>query len=190
MELTRRDAVAALATLGATTSTAGCVAPTADAEDRVGGEASGTGTDEGDSGVDEEVLIETLTAAAEVLYPSAVDGIDEFVGTFLSGRLDEGPHAAGVRAAVDALETRAESWYGDRFAALDAEDRESLLRETGVAVADEDPNGTTAEQLRYYVVDELLLALYSSPTGGELVGIENPQGYAGGIESYHGGPQA
>ncbi len=190
MELTRRDAVAALATLGVTTSTAGCVAPTADAEDRVGGEASGTGTDEADTGADEEALTETLTAAAEVLYPSAVDGIEEFVETFLAGRLDDGPHAAGVREAVDALDTRAESWYDDRFAALDADDRDSLLRETGAAAAEENPNGTTAERLRYYVVNELLLALYSSPTGGELVGIENPQGHAGGLGSYQRGPEA
>ena len=179
MELTRRDAVAALGALGAGTAAAGCLqqAATSDGEDGAGGDSR-------------EAVGETMVAAAEVLYPSTVDGIDAFVDTFLSGRLDNGPHADGVREAVDALDVRAESWYGDRFAALDAADRESLLGETGVAEADEDPNGTTAEQLRYYVVNELLMALYSSPTGGELVGIENPQGYAGGIDSYHGGPQA
>ena len=174
MELTRRDAVAALGALGAGTAGAGCLQQAA--------------TDEAED--DSKSVQETLVAAAEVLYPSAVDGIDEFVEAFLMGRLDDGPHADGVRAAVDALDTRAESWYGDRFAALAAEDRESLLREAGVAAAAEDPDGTTAEQLRYYVVNELLMALYSSPTGGELVGIENPQGHAGGIDSYQRGPEA
>ena len=174
MELTRRDAVAALGALGAGTASAGCLQQAATSEAKDGGES----------------VQETLVAAAEVLYPSAVEGVEEFVETFLAGRLDDGPHAEGIREAVDALETRAESWYGDRFAALSVADRESLLRETGAAAADEDPDGTTAEQLRYYVINELLLALYSSPTGGELVGIENPQGHAGGIDSYQRGPQA
>jgi hypothetical protein len=173
MELTRRDAVAALGALGAGTAGAGCLqeAATSDAE------------------ASDESVQEALVAAAAVLYPSAVGGIDAFVETFLAGRLDEGAHAEGVRAAVDALERRAESWYGDRFAALDVDDRDSLLQEAGVDAADEDPNGTTAEQIRYYVVNELLMALYSSPTGGELVGIENPQGHAGGLDSYQRGPQ-
>jgi len=56
-------------------------------------------------------------------------------------------------------------------------------------VADENPDGTAAERVRFFVVNELLLALYASPTGGELVGIENPQGYAGGAESYQRGPR-
>ncbi|MFD1640597.1 gluconate 2-dehydrogenase subunit 3 family protein [Halohasta litorea] len=168
MELTRRDAVAALGALGAGTAGAGCLQE--DASD--------------------ESVQEALVATAEVLYPSAVEGIDEFVETFLAGRLDEGPHAEGVRAAVDALETRAESWYGDRFAGLAVGDRDSVLQEAGVAAAEEDPDGTPAERIRYYVVNELLLALYSSPTGGELVGIENPQGHAGGLDSYQRGPEA
>ncbi|MEA1930959.1 MAG: gluconate 2-dehydrogenase subunit 3 family protein [Euryarchaeota archaeon] len=168
MELTRRDAVAALGALGAGTAGAGCLQE--DASD--------------------ESVQEALVATAEVLYPSAVEGIDEFVETFLAGRLDEGPHAEGVRAAVDALERRAESWYGDRFAGLAVDDRDSVLQEAGVAAAEEDPDGTPAERIRYYVVNELLLALYSSPTGGELVGIENPQGHAGGLDSYQRGPEA
>jgi hypothetical protein len=43
--------------------------------------------------------------------------------------------------------------------------------------------------VRYYVVNELLYALYTSPTGGELVGIENPQGHPGGHESYQHEPR-
>ncbi len=173
MELTRRDAVAALGALGAGTAAAGCL------------QQDATGEAE-----DGKRVRETMVAAAEVLYPSAVTGIEEFVDRFLSGRLDDGPHAEGVREAVDALETRAQSWHGERFAALSVEERDSVLRETGAATAEEDPDGTTAERIRYYIVNELLMALYSSPTGGELVGIENPQGYAGGLDTYQRGPQA
>ena len=173
MELTRRDAVAALGALGAGTAVAGCLQQEATSEE-----------------TDGEPVRETMVAVAEVLYPSEVSGVDEFVETFLSGRLDDSPHADGLRGAVDALETRAEAWYDDRVAALAVDERDSLLRETGAATADPDPDGTPAERIRYYIVNELLLALYSSPTGGELVGIENPQGHAGGLDSYQRGPEA
>ena len=174
MELTRRDAVAALGALGAGTAGAGCL-----------GQDAAPGSDD-----DEPSAVETLVAVAEVLYPAEVAGIDEFVETFLSGRLDDGPHAEGLGEAVAALETRAESWYDESVAGLSVDDRESLLRETGADTADEDPNGTPGERIRYYIINELLMALYSSPTGGELVGIENPQGYAGGLDSYQQGPTA
>jgi hypothetical protein len=51
-----------------------------------------------------------------------------------------------------------------------------------------DPRGSDEQRVRYFVVNELLFALYASPTGGELVGIENPQGHPGGIQSYQRGP--
>ena len=88
------------------------------------------------------------------------------------------------------LNDRAEAWYGAPFAALPVEDRDSLLREVGADTAEEDPAGTTAERVRYYVVNDLLMALYASPTGGELVGIENPQGHPGGTDNYQRGPRA
>ena len=81
------------------------------------------------------------------------------------------------------------SWEDARFAALGADRRDTVLRQLGVHTADEDPDGTRAERIRYYVVNELLYALYASPTGGELVGIENPQGYPGGRASYQRGPR-
>jgi len=172
MELTRRDAVAALAAVGAGTAGAAGVQRYATSDD-------------GD-----QLVSETLVAAAEVLYPSEVGGVREFVETFISGRLDDGPHAESVEEAVDALETRAQSWYDDSFRDLSAADRDSVLQQASVDTADEHPDGTTAERIRYYIVNELLMALYTSPTGGELVGIENPQGHAGGIDSYQRGPQA
>ncbi|TQQ80522.1 gluconate 2-dehydrogenase subunit 3 family protein [Halonotius roseus] len=177
MKLTRRDAAAALAALGA------------------GGAAVAVGhnSEDGrrsDDDLDEAAIRETMVAAAEVLYPDAVTGIDDFVTTFVDSRLTGETHAAGVADAVAAVNDRAESWYDDRFAALDADTRDSVLREMAADTAEPRREGSTAEEVRYYVVNELLLALYSSPTGGELVGIENPQGYAGGVDSYQRGPQA
>ena len=178
MKLTRRDAAAALAALGAGGGAA--VAVGHNSED---GRRS-------DNNLDEAAIRKTMVAAAEVLYPDAVTGIDDFVTTFVDSRLTGETHAAGVADAVAAVNDRAKSWYDDRFAALDADTRDSVLREMAADTAEPRREGSTAEEVRYYVVNELLLALYSSPTGGELVGIENPQGYAGGIDSYQRGPQA
>jgi hypothetical protein len=184
MELTRRDAVAALAALGV----AGGVGVGIDRLGRRGGNGNDPDPPPEDTPVDETRLREVFVAAAAVVYPSEVSGTEPFVETFLAGRLDHSDHAAGLREAVGTLDERARSWHGEHFAALSPADRDSLLREVGADTAEEDPTGTAAERIRYHVVNELLLALYASPTGGQLVGIENPQGHPGGIESYQRGP--
>jgi hypothetical protein len=184
MELSRRDAVAALAALG------------------LGGGAAATYTrrDSGDDGdpqsgtEDEEIDVRdgrverVAVAAAEVLYPSQVTGVEQFVTEFLGPRLNQDGHGDGIREAVGIVGDRAQRWHGAEFDALDPDRRDQLLREMGVDTADEAPDGTDAERVRYYLVNDLLLALYASPTGGELVGIENPQGHPGGTDSYQRGP--
>jgi hypothetical protein len=187
MELTRRDAAAALAALGV-----GSVAATAGRNFVTNGAdapgANGEDVTDSESGGRDERVEETLVAAATVVYPSKVDGVREFVSTFLDGRIEEPEHAEKLQRAVAELDERAVAWYDDPFAALDPSTRDSVLREMGVDTAEPVPDGTTAERIRYYVVNELLLALYTSPTGGTLVGIENPQGHPGGTETYQRGP--
>lgn len=166
MELTRRDALAALAAGGAALG-GGCTAepPTAD----------GATSD----------YLATMTAAAEVVYPSAVDGVEAFVETYVLGRLDgRDDYRAGLDSAISALDATADDWYGDEFASLDPADRDELLRDLAVHTTGPDPDGAISGRVRYYVVNDLLFALYSSPAGGRLVGIENPVGYPGGTESY------
>ncbi|WP_128905268.1 gluconate 2-dehydrogenase subunit 3 family protein [Halorubrum amylolyticum] len=195
MELTRRDAAAALAAVGATGGVAlaarrsgdGSARGGADRDEGTVGEAEdGEG---GDALPDEATVRASMTAAAAVVYPETVDGVEAFVDAFLDGRLDGSAHATGLRVAVGELEEAARSWYGAPVAELRESDRDGLLREVGADTADEDPDGTLAERVRYYVVNELLLALYASPTGGELVGLENPEGHPGGTESYRRGPR-
>jgi hypothetical protein len=179
MELTRRDAAAALAAIGAT----GGVALGARRVQRGSGDPTASS-----GGIPDERVKTALVAVAEVVYPEAVSGLEEFVGEFLEGRLSDSAHGDGIRTAVEELDERAKSWYDGRVTDLSPEDRDGLLREVGADTAEENPDGTTAERVRYYVVNELLLALYASPKGGELVGIENPQGHPGGAESYKRGP--
>jgi len=180
MELTRRDAVAALAAIGGAGGVGWAVS-----RERGGGPDGSP-----QSGLpDDEHVRETLAAVAAVVYPGELSGVEGFVGTFVDSRLAEEPQATGIREAVATLDDRGERWHGGRVTGLPAGTREQLLREIGADTAEEDPQGTDAERVRYYVVNELLLALYASPTGGELVGIENPQGHPGGTASYQQGPQ-
>lgn len=172
MELSRRDAVAALAAIGAGAGGLAAVSR----HRRPDGDASGP--------------VSAMVAAAEVCYPSEVEGVDTFVRAFLEGRLDSEAHAAGVEEAVADLDRYARGWHDAPFADLSMADREDTLRSAGVDTADERPDGGAPERIRYYVVNELLLALYASPTGGELVGIENPQGHAGGLDTYQRGPDS
>ncbi|OTF01403.1 gluconate 2-dehydrogenase subunit 3 family protein [Halorubrum sp. SD612] len=189
MELTRRDAAAALAAIGATGGVALGVRRGTDEGGSGDGAGDGDPSWDGDGPPDDEAVREAMTAVARVVYPGEVSGVGAFVDGFLDGRLDGSAHAEGLRAAVAEVESAARSWYGAPVADLSAADRDELLRELGADVADENPDGTAAERVRFFVVNELLLALYASPTGGELVGIENPQGYAGGAESYQRGPR-
>lgn len=171
MELTRRDALGALA---AGVAGAGCQAP------RAGTPGSSVISDH---------ERETLVAVADVVYPTAVTGLEDFVGTYLRGRTADRPdHAAGIMGAVVTLDELARSWHGERFVDLADGVRATVLREVGADTAEPVPDGSPAERIRYYLVNELLYGLYTSPAGGTLVGIENPQGHPGGLTSYQRGP--
>ncbi|WP_138797366.1 gluconate 2-dehydrogenase subunit 3 family protein [Halostella sp. PRR32] len=179
MELTRRDALAALGS---------------------GGVVAGVGvaglhrslSELPDDGRDltPERERDLLVAVARIVYPSELDGVSEFVETYVAGRAaDRDGYRESVRAALVTLDERARTWRDAEFLSLDGAEREAHLRELGVDAADPDPTGTDAERIRYFVVNELLYALYTSPTGGELVGIENPQGHPGGTDTYRRGPR-
>lgn len=172
MELTRRDALAALASAGVVG----------------GGSIAVLARDRRETA--DAPLLDALVATAEVVYPGGISGVSEFVETYSLGRLDSRPaYRSGVRDAVADLDEHAKAWYGEGYTPLDQSSRDDLLRDMGVHRAEEAPEGTTAERVRFYVVNELLFALYTSPAGGRLVGIENPQGHPGGTDSYQRGPR-
>jgi hypothetical protein len=177
-ELTRRDALAALGAAG------------------VGGVAIGAltpGDDGGDQGDTDQPLgrqeVATVQAVARIVYPSEVSGVEAFVERYVLGRARDRPERArGVADAVAALDEYARDWYDTGFLDLDTGQREEALEDMGVPVADPDPEGSAVERVRFHLVNELLYALYTTPTGAELVGLENPQGYPGGTDSYQRGP--
>lgn len=171
-ELTRRDAIAALSAVGA--SLAGCVGPPDSDGQDVAADSSLADHDR-----------ETLVAAAEVLYPTDVTEIEPFVSQYADGRVANRPaHAEGIAEAVEYLDEYCQAWFDNDFEALSDGKRDEALRRMRADEVAADPNGSDVEHLRYYIINDLLLALYASPTGGQLVGIENPPGHPGGLTSY------
>ena len=186
MELTRRDALAALSAAGATVG-GGVVAARFDpprADDVAGGNSEDANGD--DTGVSLSTdLLDLLEAVAEVVYPDGVDNRRAFVDSYVVGRVADRPaYREGLREAAAQLDAVARDWHDAPYAALDAEVRDRTLRDLGVETADPDPEGPISDRIRFYLVNDLLFAFYSSPTGGRLVGIENPIGHPGGTESY------
>lgn len=168
MRLTRRHALAALAGIGV-------------------GSAALDGT-AGDS--PPATVTRILLAVAPLVYPDDVDVDASFIETYVLGR----SHAVStyerrVKHATSELDQQARRDYRQSFAALDRESRRSALSRLGVDRVHATPDGTRAQQIRYYVVNELRYALYSTPLGGRRHGVENPPGFPGGTEAYQQGPR-
>jgi hypothetical protein len=176
-ELTRRDALIALGAGGVTVG-AGALTWQQLADD-----------DTADSGGFSDRQRQTLLALARTIYPQPVSNVESFVEQYVVGKaLERSDYATGMADALDELNEYAQTWEESHFTALDDGARDQLLREFGVDTAEPDPDGRRQERVRYYLVNELQFALYSAPTGGELVGLENPQGHPGGTESYQRPP--
>lgn len=177
-ELTRRDALAALASAGVATGVAAFTWDSlGDAPDEQGVELTDHDRD-------------LLDAVAGAVYPSEVSGIPEFVETYVVGRVQDDPdRLTGIAEGVRYVDSYAEEWYDAPYLDLSADRRLTVLKAMGTGVTDPGPEGSDVERLRFYVVNELLYALYTSPTGSELLGLENPQGYPGGTDSYQRGPE-
>lgn len=170
MELTRRDGLAALAGIGLLD---------------VGLDALRGVPHDGDvSRRDRAVLL----AATDVLYPSAVSVDAAFVETYAGGKYANRPADRRRReGAIDGLDRIARDRYGTGFSALAVDRRERVLQAVGAHRVASVPDGRLPERIRYYVVNDLLYALYATPVGGRLLGNENPTGYPGGLEAYQGG---
>nr|WP_221625815.1 gluconate 2-dehydrogenase subunit 3 family protein [Halobellus ruber] len=183
--MTRRDALAALSAVGAAVG-GGVLAGRFDpprADDAAGNGDEATDADEGVSLSTD--LLALLDAVAEVVYPDGVENRRAFVDSYVVGRVADRPdYRAGLREAAAQLDAVARDWYDAPYADLDADTRDLLLRDLGVETADPDPEGPVTDRIRFFLVNDPLFAFYTSPTGGRLVGIENPIGYPGGIESY------
>ena len=181
MELTRRDVLAALSAVGVGTVAAGSML------------SDGNGVTAGPTETDPISAheVETLVALAKVVYPSDVENVEEFVREYSAERVrrDES-YARGVAEAVAAFDDYVAEWHDEPYASLPTADRADALDHMTVDTAAPNPDGVASERIRYYLVNELLYAFYSTPTGAGLAGLENPVGYPGGTRSYRRGPKS
>lgn len=170
MKLTRRDALIAL---GA--ASAGAAA--------IGSARQTTAVDLSDA-----QITTRLQAVAESVYPEEIEVTRGFIVSYAQRRLEG--RDAYRRAQADALErldNRARSFAGRPFPALSRDRRQTVLRDMGVLRAVPVADGTAEERIRFYVVNDLLYVLFSTPTGGEALGCANPPGYPGGLAAYQRG---
>jgi hypothetical protein len=169
-ELTRRDAIVALGA-GTTLGTAGLL-------------ASGSG--QSTFALDAEE-IETMRAVAETVYPDSVTATTEFVEEYVDGQPRE--RQEEIAETIARLDDGSRRHTGRPFAALSSSDRKTVLTRLGVGRVESNPDGSVPERIRYQLVNSTLYALFVSPTGSELVGIENPTGHPGGDESLFRPPE-
>lgn len=172
MELTRRDALRAFAVGGGAAGVS--LAASEMLVDRGNGTDS-TGYAEGD--------IETLYRVAEVVYPSEVEVTRGFIGAYVRRLPDD--RQTAISQTVSLLNSETESRYGQSFtASTSADRRDSMLRSLGVHRVESTPDGGVPERIRYHLVNTLLYALFTTPRGSKLVGIESPRGHPGGFAVY------
>lgn len=168
MDLTRRDALTALGGLG--------LAATALFE----GASPDTGA------LDSED-IECLVALSETLYPSHVAVKSDFIETYVAGQRELDPqYTTRIASALLRIRQASKRQTGRPLTDLGPTTRGEVLRSMGVARAYPDPEGTDVQRTRYYIVNNLLYALYTTPKGAELVGNPNPPGHPGGTNAYQG----
>jgi len=171
MELTRRDAMIALSGIGLS-----------------------AGVLFGGSGNDDRALnkrdIQTLLALATTLYPTSVDVTEDFIEAYVTGQDElDSDHTDGLVSSLQTVRRESLRQTGRSIRELSPSQRSAVLRATGADRAYPDPNGTDDQQIRYYIINNLLYALYTTPKGGDLIGNPNPPGHPGGTEAYQEVPE-
>lgn len=176
MELSRRDALVAVAASTAGVAGAGELADQLDAR--------------ADEPADVDGVLSRLASVATVIYPSEVDVTDSYLRTYLlANEYDREGYVERTAAALDELDDRGRQRMGKPVEDLSPSECDRLLKRIGVQRVTPDPEGMAVERIRYYVVNKLLYTLYTTPTGGQLLGNENPPGYPGGRAAYQRGPR-
>lgn len=158
-----------------------------------GSEWAGSRSAPGDADSDERDIsstrIATLQSVASAVYPSAIDVDSDFIERQVLDRTEPRPdHFDEMESAIETVDTYAKARFGDRMKELSEDDRRRVLHSVGATRVRPTADGTTAERVRYYLINDLLYALFTSALSSELTGIENPPGHPGGREAYQRGP--
>lgn len=136
-----------------------------------------SGSTTGSSELD-DATVATMVALAAVIYPRTVSVEHSFVRNYVTVLGPE--HRTRIQRAARELDLAARSMMSTGFSSLSVERRAAVLRNLGASSVQPRPTGTVAVRVRYYLVNGLLVALFTSPKGTTLFGIDNPPGYPGG----------
>jgi hypothetical protein len=129
--------------------------------------------------------VAAATAVAEAVYPPSVPVDESFIETRVFGRIEPKPgHFDGLAAAIDTVDGYARARFGGSVTALSPGRRRGVLQSMGVTTVHPTADGTAAERVRYYLVNDLLYALFTSPLSSEWTGVDNPPGHPGGRDAY------
>jgi hypothetical protein len=134
--------------------------------------------------------IDVLTAVARAVYPSAVSVETSFIERRVFGRIEPKPgHFEELVAAIEAVDSHARARFGGGITEISPGRRRQVLQSMGVTTVHPTADGTTAERVRFYLVNDLLYVLFTSPKSSDLLGIDNPPGHPGGREAYQRAPE-
>lgn len=170
MKLTRRDALKALAGSGVASGSTLTVSEI----------VTRTESDQTSSLVTDEDFL-TLEAVAETIYPSQIEVTSEYIETYINS-FSDGRKESISQATIE-LNDLTRGQYGTVFYEMSPSTRNAALHSLGISRAMSRENGKTVERIRYHLVNTLLYALFTTPRGSELAGIQNPVGHPGGYES-------
>ncbi|WP_277542814.1 gluconate 2-dehydrogenase subunit 3 family protein [Haloarcula laminariae] len=136
------------------------------------------------------VHVETATAVAAAIYPTSVAVEESFVENAVFRRVEPtSGHFEALVDSIEAVDSHARARFGGSVTELSPATRRRVLTSMGVTAVHPMPEGTTAERVRFYLVNDLLYALFTSPRSRPLTGIENPPGHPGGLEAYRRTPE-
>lgn len=123
-----------------------------------------------------------LLAIADLVFPAESGTFEPAVTGYVS-RLSEARRRALLRDLSE-LNRVAYGQTGSPVRALSREELGRLFEALGVNRVEPDSQGVLAERVRFRLVNSLLYALLTHPSGTRQFGIENPVGYPGGFASY------
>lgn len=125
---------------------------------------------------------ETILAVAETIYPSRIEVTDRFIQSYVAPLPKD--RKASMSQIVKELNRITKTQFGEPFYKMTRAQRDTVLRSIGVDKAPSRPNGNLPQRVKYYLINSLLYALFTTPKGSKLAGIENPVGHPGGFATY------
>lgn len=125
---------------------------------------------------------EALLTIADIVHPANPGGFEPVIARYVR-RLPASRERAllGTLSELDGVSRRQ---LGAGFGSLSTPEARLLLEGLGVDGVQSNRQGTLAERIRFHLINSVMYALLTDPSGTAVLGIDNPVGYPGGFSSY------